>query len=73
MKKSQKEKILAYMKEHGSITPLDALEAFGCFRLSGRIYELRHEGHNIVAYDACAKNEDGEVKHYAIYRLEEDA
>lgn len=30
-----------------SITPLDALDMFGCFRLSGRIYELKAEGHNI--------------------------
>ena len=30
------------------ITQLDALNRFGCFRLSGRIYDLRDEGLNIV-------------------------
>ena len=30
------------------ITQLDALNRFGCFRLSGRIYDLRDEGLNII-------------------------
>ena len=29
------------------LSPIDALNKFGCFRLSGRIYDLKKEGHNI--------------------------
>jgi uncharacterized small protein (DUF1192 family) len=29
------------------ITPIDALNLYGCFRLSARIMELRADGHNI--------------------------
>ena len=47
MKKSQKEQILDYLHEHGSITPMEALSEIGCFRLSGRIFELKAEGHDI--------------------------
>ena len=47
--RSQNAKILDYMKSKKSITPLEALNLFGCFRLSGRIYDLKKEGHNIKA------------------------
>ena len=44
---SDKERILAYLRTHGSITPLDALRAIGSFRLGARIWDLRHEGWDI--------------------------
>lgn len=45
MKKvSQLEGIRDYLKLGYSITPLEALEIFGCFRLSAIIYSLKKEG-----------------------------
>ena len=41
---SQTLQILEYMKAHGSITPLEALENIGCFRLGARIWELKDMG-----------------------------
>lgn len=41
------DKILLYMREKGSITPIDALREIGCFRLGARIYDLRARGYNI--------------------------
>jgi hypothetical protein len=38
---SQEEKILNHMKRYGSITPMTALEKYGCFRLAARIAEIR--------------------------------
>jgi hypothetical protein len=38
---SQEEKILAHMRRYGSITPLKALEKYGCLRLAARIAEIR--------------------------------
>jgi hypothetical protein len=45
--KSQNERILAHLKKGKKITPLDALEKFGCFRLAARISDLRKDGHVI--------------------------
>lgn len=44
---SQKSEILGYLKTKRSLTPLEALRMFGCWRLSGRILELRQDGHRI--------------------------
>ena len=46
-RKTQKDKIEDYLKAGNSITPLDALEMFGCFRLGAHIFILRGEGLNI--------------------------
>jgi hypothetical protein len=42
--KSQRERIAKHLLSGRAITPIDALRKWGCFRLSGRIYELRQEG-----------------------------
>jgi hypothetical protein len=42
--KTQNEQIKAYLSKGKSITPIDALNKFGCFRLSARIKNLRDEG-----------------------------
>ena len=44
---SQKTKILAHLSAGHSITPIDALQMFGCFRLGARIYDLKNDGHDI--------------------------
>jgi hypothetical protein len=41
---TQNRRILAYLKSGGALTPKDALNLFGSFRLSARIFELREEG-----------------------------
>jgi hypothetical protein len=41
---AQRQQILGYLRLRGSITPLEALERFGCFRLGARIWDLKHEG-----------------------------
>lgn len=46
--KSQKDRILKWMKSGRVITPIAALRYFGCFRLGARIYELKKEGHDIT-------------------------
>ena len=45
---SHKRQILEYLRLHGSITPMDALREFGCYRLGARIYDLRHDKVNPV-------------------------
>ena len=64
-KKPQTEMTLEYMRLYGSITPLEALNGFGCFRLPARISDLRKAGHDIKTTIADGK------KKYAIYTLNE--
>ena len=44
---TQKRLILEHLKRFGSIEPMTALREYGCYRLSGRISELRSEGISI--------------------------
>lgn len=39
--------ILNHLKQGKSITPIEALNKYGCFRLGARIADLRKEGYNI--------------------------
>ena len=41
---SQTEQIRAHLQQGYSITPLEALDRFGCMRLGARIKELRDAG-----------------------------
>lgn len=45
--KSQNAAILQHLQDGLHLTPLRALELFGCLRLSARIYDLRAQGHRI--------------------------
>ena len=44
---TQKRLILEHLQRYGSIEPMTALREYGCYRLSGRISELRAEGVDI--------------------------
>jgi hypothetical protein len=44
---SQCDRLLAHLTRGRSITPLQALERFGCLTLSQRMGELRRRGHRI--------------------------
>lgn len=68
-KTSQCDKILAYLKEVGSITPLDALREFSCLRLGARIWDLKDRGYKIRTDFETAKNKYGDTVHYARYTL----
>ena len=45
---SQTTQIANYLNKGKKLTPIDALNKFGCFRLAARIADLRNEGMNIV-------------------------
>jgi hypothetical protein len=44
---TQTAQILNYLLTGESLTPLDALQRFHCFRLGARIFELRQQGEPI--------------------------
>ena len=58
---TQKEKVLAYIRKYGCITPILAIQDLDITRLAARVFELRADGHNIVD---CNKHGT-----YAEYRL----
>lgn len=46
---TQNAQILDFLKQGRSLTSLEALDRFGCFRLGARVYDLKQEGHNITS------------------------
>jgi len=70
MKKSQKQQVLEYMQTHKSITPLEALIDIGAFRLSAIIYDLKKDGHAIIARQKKVKKSNGEFTYVGEYMLE---
>lgn len=44
---SQRIRILRYLLNGNSLTPLEALNLFGCFRLASRVNELRNDGYPV--------------------------
>ncbi len=61
---SQTDAILRHLQEEGPLTPIEALNLYGCFRLAARISDLRAAGFPIVT-DTVTRN----GRHYASYRL----
>ena len=71
---SQEKLILEFLRENRTgITPMDALNLFGCFRLGARIKALRDAGHIIATEMETHENERGDKKTYARYFLIKEA
>lgn len=67
---NQCELILRYMQEHGSITPMEALNHCGCMRLSARIHDLRNMGHDIKMELVTVKSKNGTKTQVSRYSLD---
>ena len=61
---TQNDAIREHLMSGKSITPLDALRDYGCFRLAARIDQLRKQGYCITT-----EFETRNGKKYASYRL----
>lgn len=68
-KSTQEQAVLNHLKEHGSITSMEAFELYGCTRLSARIFDFRKLGYNILTVDTTVKNRYGQTCTYATYVL----
>lgn len=67
---SQKKLILDYMREYGSIEPLQALSDLGVYRLGSRIFDLREEGYQIrTEYVITKSKRTGNTVKFARYSL----
>ena len=70
---TQSMKILKYMMDFGSITPIEALKDLGVMRLGARIYDLEKQGFKILHERESGKNRYGEKTSYARYRLAKES
>jgi hypothetical protein len=69
---TQCQRIIAYIKQHGSITPMDAYHKLGITKLSTRVSEMRrHQGIEFHIVMEKGKNQFGEPSYYARYSLKE--
>lgn len=56
MKINQRQRILQYIREFGSITSLEAYKDLGITQLGARIFELKRDGYNFTTQTECGKN-----------------
>lgn len=63
---TQKQMIMNHLRTYGGITPLEALNRYGCFRLGARIADLKNDG---IGIRTEMVKENG--KRYARYTLEQ--
>ena len=69
--KTQRQEILNFLKTHKKgLTSLEAFERFGATRLSGHIFELKKQGHNISSNNKLVKTRYGRSVNVAVYKLE---
>ena len=70
MKMTQKERIINYIKQFGSITSLDAYKDLGTTQLGARIDQLKKEGYKFKTEWESGKNRFGDKTDYKRYYLE---
>jgi hypothetical protein len=62
---SQNKQIADYLNKGKKLTPIDALNKFGCFRLAARIADLRNDGMNIVTNTIKLENKK-QIAQYSV-------
>ena len=68
MNNTQLNQVLSHIKQGRSITQVDAIRLFHCYRLSAIIEKLRRQGYDIVTHNE--RNSSGTGTH-ARYELKE--
>ena len=66
------ERVYQYMREFGSITPMDAIKDLGYTRLACAISEMKRDGHKVKTEIETGRNRWGKPTHYARYSLVEE-
>lgn len=69
---TQRELILNYIKEFGSITPMEAFADLGITKLATRISEMRRDGEHFKIETVRTKNRFGKTVYYAKYSMEDN-
>ena len=61
---TQSDQVMEYLLTGAELTPLEALDKFGCLRLAARIWDLRKDGVDIIE-----RTEWRGKKHWSVYKL----
>ena len=72
-KLTQRDRVLMYLQDFGSITRAEAFTELGIVELPARIVELKRLGYNIITTTVYGKNRYGQPIHWAKWILEESA
>ena len=66
---SQALDVIEFIRDHGSITTKQAMEELGCYRLSGRIYDIKAIGIEVEKEMVTVQNRQGEDRRVARYTI----
>lgn len=69
---TQSERIIDYIKQFGSISPLEAFRDLGITKLATRISEMKKEGMEFEQEFMKSKNRFGETVYYMRYSLKQE-
>ena len=64
---TQQGRLIKYLEIYGHITPLEAWQKLGIYRLADTVYQLRKLGYDIVTTRKVVKNKFGEKCRIAEY------
>jgi len=64
---NQKDKVIAYVRTYGSITPREAIDTYSITRLAAVIFDLKELGHVFTTTIEKGKNKFGEPCTWAKY------
>ena len=73
MKATQRQLILRYIEDNGSITPMEAFAEFGITKLATRISEMRKDGMEFHIETIKTKNRYGKAVSFAKYSFIKEA
>lgn len=69
---TQREAIVNYITEFGSITPMDAFADLGITKLATRISEMKKDGLRFKTETVKSKNRYGKTVSFSKYSMEEN-
>lgn len=70
---TQRERVIQYIKDFGSITAWEAMKELGITQLAARLCELKSEGYHFGKQTEKGKNRYGDPCHWTRYTLKEQA
>ena len=66
---TQRDRVLQYIKDFGSITSWEAYSELGITQMGARIFELKDRGYNFEKERVNTKNRYGDQTHFDRYKL----
>jgi hypothetical protein len=66
---AQRARLLAWLRERGTLTTIQARELLNVMHPAGRVFELRENGHNIVTVWTWANDHEGRAHRVGRYAL----